>query len=456
MQTSRHYSPGWHGHGPQIIHVGDWSFSHDSQGRMVSDGLASRFIDYNYMGLPRKVGRFVADITYFSYLAGGMKTGATNISTGAGLLYRGPMVYKVSSGGALTLDGAAFGEGRLTPAGVRYHVCDRLGSVKAVVDGVSGAFYSAKDYSAYGAESVSSTVTTSPSPAGETYREGFTGQEELEPDFGLPYTDFGARHYAPSIRRWLTPDPLSEKYYDISPYVYCADNPVNLVDPEGMIFTERSQPYVDQYEQVINDKFTQESSRVDELLYLLDQAKSARQAKRIMRRIERRMTKMSELINAAGELAVLKMSSQVYDVYEEIGPSPVLLDSNGDPISIHGELEYNRITGNIDVKLYEGNRIATIAHEFKHLYQFEKGETGFSYFAKKGTPYLHDNQDEVEAFSRGRLFNGEIMPSHYFSKNLSLSQRVNPQTPPFLLQTISSSYRIVFRVKGKTYVPSRP
>ena len=34
--------------------------------------------------------------------------------------------------------------------------------------------------------------------------------------------------------RWSTPDPLSEKYYSISPYAYCAGNPVNLVDPEGM------------------------------------------------------------------------------------------------------------------------------------------------------------------------------------------------------------------------------
>ena len=29
-------------------------------------------------------------------------------------------------------------------------------------------------------------------------------------------------------------DPLCEKYYSISPYAYCAGNPVNLVDPEGM------------------------------------------------------------------------------------------------------------------------------------------------------------------------------------------------------------------------------
>ena len=37
----------------------------------------------------------------------------------------------------------------------------------------------------------------------------------------------------PSLRRWMIPDPLSEKYYGISPYAFCNNNPVNLVDPDG-------------------------------------------------------------------------------------------------------------------------------------------------------------------------------------------------------------------------------
>ena len=39
--------------------------------------------------------------------------------------------------------------------------------------------------------------------------------------------------YTPSGMRWTTMDPMAEKYYDISPYVYCAVNPVNLVDFVG-------------------------------------------------------------------------------------------------------------------------------------------------------------------------------------------------------------------------------
>ena len=38
----------------------------------------------------------------------------------------------------------------------------------------------------------------------------------------IPLLDFGARMYNPTIARWTTSDPMSEKYYGISPYGYCA------------------------------------------------------------------------------------------------------------------------------------------------------------------------------------------------------------------------------------------
>ena len=50
---------------------------------------------------------------------------------------------------------------------------------------------------------------------------------------GRPYLDFGARLYDPRTAAWLSQDPMAEKYYGISPYAYCAGDPVNLVDPTG-------------------------------------------------------------------------------------------------------------------------------------------------------------------------------------------------------------------------------
>jgi hypothetical protein len=34
--------------------------------------------------------------------------------------------------------------------------------------------------------------------------------------------------------RWLTPAPLAEKYYNLSPYIYAANNPINFVVPDGL------------------------------------------------------------------------------------------------------------------------------------------------------------------------------------------------------------------------------
>jgi hypothetical protein len=50
---------------------------------------------------------------------------------------------------------------------------------------------------------------------------------------GLDTYDYGARQYNPILARWDRIDPLAEEYYDVSPYVYCVNNPVNAIDPDG-------------------------------------------------------------------------------------------------------------------------------------------------------------------------------------------------------------------------------
>ena len=55
--------------------------------------------------------------------------------------------------------------------------------------------------------------------------------KERDTETGLSY--FGARYYSSDLSIWLSVDPKSDKYPSLSPYVYCADNPVKLVDPNG-------------------------------------------------------------------------------------------------------------------------------------------------------------------------------------------------------------------------------
>lgn len=231
------------------------SFTHDALGRMTFDGMTGQSMTYNDLDLIGNIVRNDTTLVNYSYLSDGTKLSALD-GSGAGLVYRGPFVYRKSSGSnnsSLTLESAAFGGGRMTPDGALLYVTDYLGSVRAVVDGKTGELYKAADYSVFGDESQVTVppqgstparpLATAALPDGLTLRDGYTGKEDQDMDFSTGYTDFGARQYSPTLRRWMTPDPLSEKYYGTSPYAFCNNNPVRYVDVDGMDWWDKVAGY---------------------------------------------------------------------------------------------------------------------------------------------------------------------------------------------------------------------
>ena len=60
------------------------------------------------------------------------------------------------------------------------------------------------------------------------------GGKELERMHGVDLYDFSARMQDPVLGRFNTMDPMCEKYYSISPYAYCNNNPIMYIDPNGM------------------------------------------------------------------------------------------------------------------------------------------------------------------------------------------------------------------------------
>jgi RHS repeat-associated protein len=58
--------------------------------------------------------------------------------------------------------------------------------------------------------------------------------KELNEDFGLGLTDYGARWYDAALGRWWGVDAKSEKYRSSSPYTYTLDNPIRYIDIMGM------------------------------------------------------------------------------------------------------------------------------------------------------------------------------------------------------------------------------
>ena len=150
--------------------------------------------------------------------------------------------------GHQTLESIAHDEGRFLAvqgqSGTEFidtwHVRDYLGSVRAVYDitpdpeevtDIEGQILEQNDYYAFGGR-----IDTPYQAYDQTNRYRYNGKEQLRfeginLDPGL--TDYGARYYAPAFGRWTTPDPLADKYYSISPYAFCNNNPVNFIDPDG-------------------------------------------------------------------------------------------------------------------------------------------------------------------------------------------------------------------------------
>ena len=110
---------------------------------------------------------------------------------------------------------------------VRKFVTDHLGSVRAIV--TDNAVVERSDYYPFGGRHDNPSLTTLTSN-----RYGFIGKERQNISSSLDhYIDFGARFYDPLTARWLSPDPMADKYTGFTQYNYCGGDPVNRVDPDG-------------------------------------------------------------------------------------------------------------------------------------------------------------------------------------------------------------------------------
>ena len=175
----------------------------------------------------------------YHWLADGTKYRVEDAS-GNGVIYAGDLTYAVTGSGGNTTyalesaEASADGTARFLKNGTAmtpyYTIRDHLGSVRTIVN-ASGTVVERNDYYPFGTR----TTFGASYPTLSINRQKFSGKED-QGTIGsstLPYLDFGARMYDAKLVRWNTYDPMAEKYYGINPYVYCAGDPVNHIDPKG-------------------------------------------------------------------------------------------------------------------------------------------------------------------------------------------------------------------------------
>jgi RHS repeat-associated protein len=103
-------------------------------------------------------------------------------------------------------------------------VSDHLGSPRLVIDAATGQIAQRMDHDEFG------RVTLDTSPGFQPF--GFAGGLH---DRHTGLVHFGAREYDPETGRWTTKDPIGFAGGDANLYAYVANDPVNNVDPSGLI-----------------------------------------------------------------------------------------------------------------------------------------------------------------------------------------------------------------------------
>ena len=281
--------------------------------------------------------------------------------------------------GALVPESIAITGGRAVFAdnswATNYYITDHLGSVRAVTD-AEGEVLDTFDYMPYGSEISSTSSTTT------DYR--FTGKERQSKVNNSIYDSFA--RFQNTYDRFMSIDPKAESFYHITPYAYCAGDPVNLVDPDG-----------EKIKVIANDEihFWREYNgewdfyNKDNELYIGD----------------------DEFVNAASAALthLMKYSSTGFELVEYLSNHISQIQLLNTPKSgwHKGNLGWN-INNPEAVPTTEGlqaNAIVNLGHELAHAqYEFTGGE--------KGTWFEYNNKEgKIEEVKKS-----DIYTTHYENK----------------------------------------
>ena len=184
-------------------------------------------IQYNFLNLPTSITYSSGKSASYIYNGAGEKLRtsykASASATAVPTDYCGNMIYENNVLKQILIDG-----GYITFSGTIpnyfYYLKDHLGNNRVVVS-PSGTPLQVNHYYPFGGLFGESTGNS-------LQRFRFNGKE-FDRTHGIDWYDYGARHMTPDAGRFTTIDPMAEKYYSISPYPYCGNNPMRYIDMNG-------------------------------------------------------------------------------------------------------------------------------------------------------------------------------------------------------------------------------
>ena len=268
------------------------------------------------------------------------------------LEYSGPVVYENGKVKRVLFDG---GYATFSDVGVpnwHYFLCDHTGSVRVVAD-MWGRAEQINHYYPFG-------LPFADAGKGADLQPYKFGGKELDAMYGLHTYDFHARTLIPDLCRFDRPDQLAEKYPHLSPYLFCANDPVNNTDPTGMDIWFNDFMYVAGCEYFGDDDF-----------------------------VRRCVQAMNIVYQSGGDKLIddLVASESIFS----------FVPGSEDKSYISGE-NYGNAQSTINTALGRDEFISAIAHESMHMGQYLNGQGGKSIF----------NEVEANAFEAIISFNYTI------------------------------------------------
>ena len=358
------------------------SYAYDSVGNRTAvldaQGDTLSVMRYNLLALPEEFITSEGKKMLYVYSADGEKLlvqsiTAANDTTGteyaANYRIEDGILKMVHTDAGYYIRTLPLGGGGLVYSHVWY-LKDHLGNNRVFAN-ESGNVLAAYDYDPFGADitvlSTENPFPLLPGPFGSPYKYGGKEWNTTTSSY-----DFEARQLAPSFHRFTTMDPLAEKYYGISPYSYCADNPVNMVDPEGTeiwIVLNKDQKNEErlQYESGTllysnGDVYTGDDPFVLQVLKSLNRIESMKD-----KRIQEVIT---SLISSPRQHIITKDSLN----QDETG---VVNDLYGKSLANKGDSVEANIHVTLQKRIIEYNLMnsptITLGHELMHAYDYDKG-----------------------------------------------------------------------------------
>lgn len=224
----------------QYTDVGGTSYSYDSNGNLISDGVYT--YTYDYENQLTKVTRISDSQVMAEFTVDALNRRVKKVAGGVTTeyIYDDSRVIEEKVSGVVTAHyvyGMRLDEPVLMHRGVQdlYYHADVLGSTIALTDS-TGAVVETYRYTPYGQVSFFDGNGSSISQSNESNPFLFTGQRYDE-ETGLYY--YRARYLHPELGRFLNPDPKG--FVDgMNLYEYAMSNPARYVDPRGTATEECS------------------------------------------------------------------------------------------------------------------------------------------------------------------------------------------------------------------------